>query len=106
MDGGSIVLISSALNKYSGVGADFLLYCTCKGAIEQMTRVLSRTRRINAVAPGPVDNEHFRRGKSAEQIASMHLAQPEEIARVVLFLCGEQSGAINGQVLYADGGMS
>ena len=68
---------------------------------------------VNAVAPGPVATELFLHGKSEEQIqhfASMpplqRLGQPEDIASVVSFLAGPDSGWVNGQVLRANGGLA
>jgi 3-oxoacyl-[acyl-carrier protein] reductase len=116
--GSRIIFLSSSLTSYSAVFAEDLLYCVCKGAIEQMTRVLGRdlARRqinVNAVAPGPIDGEHFREGKSETLIDHMkavvpigRLGLPEDIADVIVFLCGEQSRFVTGQVIQVDGGMA
>ena len=68
---------------------------------------------VNAVAPGPVDDEHFRRGKSEELIQSItnsippgRLGVAEEIADVILFLSGYESRWITGQVVKVNGGMT
>ena len=117
-EGSNIVLISSSLCHFSGVMPENLLYCCCKGAIEQLTRVLSKdlARRqitVNAIAPGPVDGEHFRRGKSETLVESItqtipegSLGKPDEIADVITFLSGHESRWITGQVLKVNGGMT
>ena len=48
-------------------------YAARKGAVEQITRVLAKELGhrgicVNAVSPGPVDTELFRKGKTDEQI--------------------------------------
>lgn len=70
MTGGSrIVLLSTTLCHASTVTPNYLLYCSTKGAIEQMVRVLSKdlARKdisVNAVSPGPTATELFMEGKS------------------------------------------
>lgn len=113
-DGGRIVNFSTSvlgqmIPKYS-------LYAATKGAVEQITRQLAKELgvkgiTINAVAPGPVNTALFTSGKSVEQIdafkhmvAMERLGEPEDIARVVLFLASEEAGWITGQVLRANGG--
>jgi NAD(P)-dependent dehydrogenase (short-subunit alcohol dehydrogenase family) len=72
--------------------------------------------RINAVAPAATRTDLFDRmtdGGDAEQVAryeKMHpigrIAEPEEIAEVVLWLLSERSSFIVGQTIVADGGIS
>lgn len=94
----------------------YSLYGATKGAVEQITRQLAKEFgpkgiTINAVAPGPIGTELFTVGKSAEQIETFkrmaafgRLGEPEDIARVVLFLASEEAGWITGQILRANGG--
>ena len=115
--GSRVVFISSSLCHFSSVvGAD-LLYCCCKGAIEQMTRVLSRDLAsnkivVNAVAPGPVNGDHFRKGKSEELIEKITESMPfglgdaEEVADVIAFLTSHESRWMTGQVVLVNGGMA
>lgn len=54
--GSHVVLVSTTVNHASTVAPTYLLYCSTKGAIEQMTKVLSKdlARKdisVNAVAP-------------------------------------------------------
>ncbi|WP_108662220.1 SDR family oxidoreductase [Acuticoccus kandeliae] len=114
-DGGRIVNFSSSV-----VGLNqptYAAYAATKAAIEAMTRILAkelgpRAISVNAVAPGPVGTELFLSGKSealVAQIAGMNpfgrLGTPEDIARVVRFLAGPDSGWINGQIIRANGGV-
>jgi 3-oxoacyl-[acyl-carrier protein] reductase len=115
--GSCIIFISSSLCHFSSVSPDFLLYCTCKGAIEQMTRVMAKDLarkqiNVNAVAPGPVDDEHFRMEKSDEAIAKIQASVPagrlsevEEIADAIVMLCSHASRWVTGQVIRVNGGM-
>jgi 3-oxoacyl-[acyl-carrier protein] reductase len=68
---------------------------------------------VNAVSPGPVDTELFRRnrpaGSEAEFLRTIpmgRLGQPEEIAAAVCFLLGDDASFITGQTLCVDGGGS
>ena len=115
-DGGSIVNVSSttlALNMPT-----YGIYIASKAAVEGFTRVFAKELRgrhitVNAVAPGPVATDLFRKGKSPELIehfAKMppleRLGQPEDISGVVSFLASQDGGWINGQVLRANGGIA
>lgn len=82
-----------------------------------MTHILAKelgARRItvNAVAPGPVETALFTDGKSAAQIEAIEkmiplgrLGQPDDIAGLVSFLAGPDSGWVNGQIIRANGGV-
>ncbi|KAH9991090.1 NAD(P)-binding protein [Xylariaceae sp. FL0662B] len=114
--GSHIVFLSTTLTNTSNVTPDYLLYSSTKGAIEQMTRVISKDlgRRgifVNAVAPGPTATELFLRGKSEEILETIanfnpygRIGIPEEIAETVVFLT--HSTWVSGQVLHVDGGMT
>jgi NAD(P)-dependent dehydrogenase (short-subunit alcohol dehydrogenase family) len=70
---------------------------------------------VNAVAPGPVETEMFRRntpaGSEAERrflsmIPMRRLGKPEEIAASIAFLLSDEAAFITGQILFVDGGGS
>ncbi|MES2945045.1 MAG: SDR family oxidoreductase [Pseudomonadota bacterium] len=115
-DGGRIVNFSSTVLALSLPG--YAVYCASKAAVEAMTPVFAKELRgrnitVNTVAPGPVATELFLNGKTPEQIANFakmppleRLGQPDDIAKVVSFLAGPQSGWVNGQVLRANGGLA
>ena len=115
-DGGAIVNVSSttlALNMPT-----YGIYIASKAAVEGFTRVFAKELRgrritVNAVAPGPVATDLFKKGKSPELIehfAKMppleRLGEPEDISGVVSFLASQDGGWINGQVLRANGGIA
>ena len=116
--GSRVILFSTTLCTPSTVTPNCLAYVSSKGAIEQMTRVLSKdlARKgvtVNCVAPGPTATDLFLKGKS-EQLLQMfkgmnpqgRLGSPEDIAEVVGFLSGEGSRWVTGQVVKVNGGMA
>lgn len=114
--GGALVNFSTSVTRLQqpGYGA----YAATKGAVEAMTLILARELRgrdvtVNAVAPGPTATPLFTDGKSEEQIARIasaapleRLGTPEDIAETVAFLAGPGGRWINGQVLFANGGIA
>ena len=72
---------------------------------------------VNAIAPGfietemtaataarlQVDFEDFKKAPAAT-IPVQRVGQPDDIAALVSFLAGEESGFISGQVIYVAGG--
>lgn len=113
-DGGRIISLSTSIigNYLPAHG----VYVATKAAVEGMTHVLAKelgARRItvNAVAPGPVATELFFAGRSEDLIQRIvgdiplgRLGQPEDIAGVVSFLAGPDSGWVNGQIIKLNGG--
>jgi len=64
--------------------------------------------RINVVAPGIIKTEMIKdipRNIIKEMIPMARVGQPEEIAKVVRFLCSEDASYITGQVISVNGGM-
>lgn len=114
LDNGNIINISSSTVKL--MLPTYALYSASKAAVEQMTRVFSkeigRGISVNALAPGATETELFLNGKSQEFIDKLsamnafdRLAQPIDIARVVLFLASDDSKWISGQVIGANGAL-
>jgi 3-oxoacyl-[acyl-carrier protein] reductase len=114
-DGGRIISISSLNTRLHPPGG--ALYTAAKGALEHATTVAAiefggRGITANIVSPGATETELLRAANPGEtfedevaQTALKRLGQPEDIARVVAFLAGPDSGWISGQKLAADGGM-
>lgn len=111
---GRIILISSI---WGEVGASCeVAYSAAKGAVSSYTKALAKELApsgitVNAIAPGAIETPmiYNQLEKSdvialQEQIPLGRLGQPEEIASLVEFLLGEQSGYITGQVLNINGG--
>ncbi len=64
--------------------------------------------RVNVVAPGLIDTEMIKGapvGKIKEIIPMARIGRPEEVAKVVRFLCSDDASYITGQVLSVNGGM-
>ena len=116
--GSHLILLSTSLCAASTVTPVYLLYLATKGAIEQMTRVLSKdlARKqisVNCVAPGPTGTELFYKGKSEQLIKGIsnqspfgRLGEPNEIAEVIVFLSGSASQWVAGQIVRVNGGMA
>ena len=115
-DGGRIINISSAVTRMMLAG--YSIYAASKGAVDQITRVLAkelgvRDITVNAVAPGPVDTELFRDGKSDEQIQQMvqmaalgRIGKVQDIADAVAFLASDDARWITGQSIHVNGGFT
>ncbi len=113
-DGGRIISISTLNTRLHPPGG--ALYTGAKGALENFTAVAAlefgaRGITANVVSPGATDTELLRAANPGETFeddvahtALKRLGQPEDIARVVAFLAGPDSGWISGQNLPADGG--
>ena len=113
--GGAIVNISTSVTRTSF--PTYGAYVASKAAVEGITLILARELRgkditVNAVAPGPTATALFLNGKDDATIANLakaapleRLGQPEDIAETVAFLAGPARW-INGQVLFANGGLA
>lgn len=115
-EGGKIILVSTTQNFASTVTPAYMLYCTTKGAIDQLTRTLakglaSKGINVNCVAPGPTGTDLFLEGKPEgllKQIASLNpfnrIGEPDEVAEAFAFLAGPSSRWVNGQIIKVNGG--
>jgi 3-oxoacyl-[acyl-carrier protein] reductase len=113
--GGAIINFSSSVVKLAL--PTYTAYAASKGAVDAMTLTLAKELRgrditVNAVAPGPTATPLFLDGKppeAVEQLTKMapleRLGAPEDIAEVVAFLAGPARW-VNGQILYANGGIA
>ncbi|MUZ66123.1 SDR family oxidoreductase [Agrobacterium vitis] len=114
--GGRIINFSSTTLALNMPG--YAVYNGTKAAVEAFTRVFAKELRgrnitVNAVAPGPIATDLFLNGKSDELIAQFskmppleRLGQPDDIANLVAFLAGPDSGWVNGQIVRANGGVA
>ena len=93
------------------------VYVTAKAGIVGMTRTLAHELggdniRVNCVMPGAIQTERQKRLWLTEEYkaeilraqALKRLIEPEEVARLVLFLASDDSAAITSQSYIIDGG--
>jgi NAD(P)-dependent dehydrogenase (short-subunit alcohol dehydrogenase family) len=112
-DGGSIILNGSVAS-VKGTAA-FGVYAASKAAIRSFVRTWTtdlkgRHIRSNVVSPGPINTPMVSR-QSADVMAQIvstipmgRIGEPEEVAKVALFLASEDSSFVTGIELFVDGG--
>jgi 3-oxoacyl-[acyl-carrier protein] reductase len=110
---GAIVNISSSAIRGDARGVH---YSASKAGVLGLTRAMALALaphriRVNAIAPGLTDTRQPRYGNTEEQIAARALeiplgrmAQPDEIARVAVFLASDDAGWITGELIHVNGG--
>jgi 3-oxoacyl-[acyl-carrier protein] reductase len=106
----------AASNVYNGGLYQSSLYAIAKGGTLTLTRSFASRLAafgicVNTVAPGPVNTPMFSYRLTEADIADFHMrlpmkriAEPIEIARVIVFLCSNWASYITGQVIDANGG--
>jgi len=114
--GGSVINIGSVVSEFPPPNS--VVYSATKGALDTVTRTLAtelgpRKIRVNTIAPGGVDTEGARTlgvvGSEFEQAIVGRtplgrLGQPDDIARVAVFLASEDSAWLTGERIAAAGG--
>ena len=110
--GGSIVLVAS--RGHLGVPGQ-PGYAASKGGVVSLMRTLAlelgqHNVRVNALAPGFIETPlSMLPGRAAQKAAEAPLKRtglPGDIAAVALFLAGDESSFLTGNVMYVDGGCS
>ncbi len=108
--GGRIVNFSSGQSL--GPMEDELAYGMTKGAIEAFTKSLAagvghKGVTVNAVNPGPTDTGWISQDLKRALLPKFpfgRLGQPEDAARLVAFLAGDEAAWITGQTIHSEGG--
>jgi 3-oxoacyl-[acyl-carrier protein] reductase len=115
-DGGSIINISSIVSRMSLPGS--AVYAGTKGAVDTITQVLAtelgpRRIRVNSINPGMVESEGAHTAgiigspmqANVEQTAPLgRIGQPEDVAKVAVFLASDEAGWLTGERISASGG--
>ena len=110
---GSIINMASMVGLKGAKGQ--LSYAATKGAVIAATKSAAKELaeyhiRVNAIAPGMVGSERFKAvlaekfSQKINDIPFGRLAEPEEIAKVCLFLASDASSYVTGQLIGIDGG--
>ena len=111
---GSIVNVSSM---WGEVGASCeVAYSAAKAALIGLTKALAKEVgpsgvRVNCVTPGVIDTDmnaqltEDDRSALADETPLGRIGTAEEVAKAILFLCGEGASFITGQVLGVSGGL-
>src|SRR5581483_267807 len=113
--GGRIITISSDAGRVGSTGETF--YSGSKGAVISFTKALARETarygiKCNCIAPGPTDTPLFTvqmeeklRESLVKAIPLRRMADPVEIANIILFFASPAADYITGQVLSVSGGL-
>jgi NAD(P)-dependent dehydrogenase (short-subunit alcohol dehydrogenase family) len=114
--GGSIVNISSIAARLGSAG-EYVWYAASKGAIDSLTIGLSQELategvRVNAVSPGITRTDIHERStgdagrveRLRSKIPLQRIAEPEEVAEVILFLMSDAASYVSGANLPVSGG--
>jgi NAD(P)-dependent dehydrogenase (short-subunit alcohol dehydrogenase family) len=114
--GGCIINVASVAGLISARNS--LVYSGIKAGVMGITRAAaaelgSRKIRVNAVAPSAIPTEGTSRNRNAELDARRIARTPlgrlgtvDDIARVICFLAGDESGFVTAQIITVDGGIT
>lgn len=117
----SVIITTSITNQLGS--PNFSVYGACKAAQRSLVKTLGlelidKGIRINAISPGPIATPMYGRVGLPQEVEQMlkttiqdkspikRFGEPEEIARVALFLASDDSSYIVGDEIVVDGGMS
>ena len=112
---GSSIVFTSSLAARASVGKLYA-YAATKGAVDTIVKHFAaalgtRGIRVNAVAPGVVETDmsNFANTEAGREVALgmqalKRLAQPEDIAPVVVFLASDDARWVTGDSIHVDGG--
>src|SRR5918911_675475 len=94
-------------------------YAASKGGMQMLTKTIAlelaeKGIRINGIAPGAIATDMNKellenqkeKEKKEEEIPVHRIGQPEEIAKVALFLASSDASYVAGTTIYVDGGLT
>tara|TARA_Y100001970_G_scaffold180262_1_gene219468 strand:- start:10744 stop:11445 length:702 start_codon:yes stop_codon:yes gene_type:complete len=111
---GRIINISSTSATIGNKGQSN--YASAKAGLEAFTKSLakevgSRNITVNSVAPGFIDTDMTNLNKGVDKnillkkIPLKRFGKPEEVAKLVTFICSEEASYITGQTIHINGGL-
>jgi NAD(P)-dependent dehydrogenase (short-subunit alcohol dehydrogenase family) len=115
--GGSIINIASlnAIQPTEG----FAAYCPAKAGVAMLTKVAAlelgrHAIRVNAIGPGLIHTPATQGFRNMETVYQGFIenspmgraGEPEDVARLAVYLGADESSLMTGQTLYIDGGQS
>jgi len=117
--GGPAAVVNMASVAGLVAGAGGITYTTCKHAVVGLTKALAielgpQGIRVNAVLPGairtPMTAALLAPGspmvEMVEAVAAGRIAEPEEVAKAVLFLASDDASFVYGSCYVVDGGLT
>src|SRR4051794_24647678 len=122
MPNGASVILNASIVSIKGMPA-FSVYSATKAAVRSFARswttdLKDRKIRVNAISPGPIDTpaldglakteaeqKQFKESLAA-QVPLGRMGEPDEIAKVAVFLASDDSSYVSGIELFVDGGMA
>ena len=94
-------------------------YAASKGGMQMLTKTIAlelaeKGIRVNGIAPGAIATDMNKevlenqkeKEKKEQEIPVRRIGQPEEIAKVALFLASEDASYVAGTTIYVDGGLT
>jgi len=105
--GGRIVLFSSG--QHLAPMAREVAYAVSKGALQQATLTLADELSdlgitVNAVNPGPTDTGWLAGEQPGRRMPFGRWGEPDDVARLVVWLCTDDARWITGQTINSEGG--
>jgi NAD(P)-dependent dehydrogenase (short-subunit alcohol dehydrogenase family) len=118
MRDGSAIILNASIVASKGL-PDFSVYSATKAAVRSFAGTLTtdlkgRRIRVNAVSPRFTDTPQWHASEAVEQsmdimssgVPQARFGTPDEIAKAVVFLAGDDSRYITGTELFVDGGFA
>jgi 3-oxoacyl-[acyl-carrier protein] reductase len=114
-EGGRIFTTSSSITMLRS--PTYGPYAATKGSMELFANILAKELQgrmvsVNAIAPGVVATSLFLDGKTEQQVAGFvqrtphgRLGDPADIAATISLLCSQDGWWVNGQTVFANGGI-
>jgi 3-oxoacyl-[acyl-carrier protein] reductase len=108
--GGRIINLTSG--QFQGAMPGEIAYAATKGAVDALTitlaaEVATKNITVNAINPGPTDTGWMSKGLKQELLSRFPLGrigQPEDAAKLIVFLASDDAEWITGQIIHSEGG--